>query len=86
VFRLRIPLRLKTKETQLREAFYDMELPDDLVVPARTTLRLIDFVCGTGPDDVLAVALTPDGKKVGVSAATCREHAYIPRLRKPDTA
>lgn len=41
-FRLRIPLRVKSRQTRLAEAALGYALPP-VVIPARTTLRLVDF-------------------------------------------
>lgn len=48
-------------------------------IPARTTLRIIDF--GFNGDDHIAYALTPDGRHVVVARATIRDHGYLPRTR-----
>lgn len=70
--RLRVPLRLKTREDRMREAWLGRELPP-VVVPARTTLRVVELEMEG------ALMLTPDARRVYVSRETIRDHGYVPR-------
>lgn len=72
---LRVPLRVKTHAQRLEEAWLGVDLPAT-VVPARTTLRIVDLFVDS------ALALTPDGRRLLVRRETLRDHSYLPR-RKP---
>ncbi len=71
--RLRVPLRFYTREQQTARALYGIELPPALIVPARSTLRIVEWF------EEAVAALTPGGERVVISRATLREHGYPPR-------
>ncbi len=71
--RLRVPLRFYTNEQRYSRVALGIETPPALVVPARTTLRIIEWF-ETG-----VLALGPGGERLFVAHATLREHGYPPR-------
>lgn len=75
--RLRIPLYTKTLYRRQLEATTGIVMPPDHRVPARTTLHLIDF--GIRDDEHGVFVLTPDRRRVWLSASFLRKHSYTPR-------
>lgn len=78
--RLRRALYVRSQAQREIEAMTGIVMPP-LTIPARTTLRIIDFGQIGGKDG--AFMLLPDGSKLFVDRLTIRDSAYIPRTRQP---
>lgn len=69
--RLRVPLRFWHRDDLL---FLGDDAPPRVVIPARTTLTVLDIA----GERVLVQAAS--GERVPVGRETIRKHAYVPRV------